>query len=73
MHREKVGLSGFLFSDEILIFIFGRFSETEAVAILTLIFSRYRVELKDEPQFAGESFDEKKKRILSSFIVITTT
>ncbi|OBZ67844.1 hypothetical protein A0H81_12320 [Grifola frondosa] len=41
-----------------------RFSETEAVAILSLIVLRYKVEVKEEPQFAGETFEQQKERLL---------
>lgn len=51
----------------------GRFFETEAVAILTMIVSRYHVEVKEEPQFAQETFEQKKDRILKSKPGITMT
>ena len=41
-----------------------RFSETEAVAIISLLVSRYKIEVKDEPQFAGETFEQRKERLL---------
>ncbi|EKM52723.1 uncharacterized protein PHACADRAFT_211944 [Phanerochaete carnosa HHB-10118-sp] len=41
-----------------------RFFETEGIAILTMLVSRYTVEIKPEPEFAGESFEERKERIL---------
>ncbi|KAI0350827.1 cytochrome P450 [Trametes cingulata] len=42
------------------------FSETEAVAVLTMIISRYKVEVREEPQFAGESFEQRRARLLKS-------
>ena len=42
-----------------------RFGETEGIAILTMIISRYKINIKEEPQFAGESFQARKDRILS--------
>ncbi|KZV71454.1 cytochrome P450 [Peniophora sp. CONT] len=50
-----------------------RFFETEGIAILTMLISQYKVEIKDEPQFAGESFDERKSRVLASKPGLTTT
>ena len=50
-----------------------RFAEVEAVLILTMLIARYKVEVKEEPQFAGETFEERKARILSLFTVITIT
>ncbi|KAL6301428.1 cytochrome P450 [Sparassis latifolia] len=42
-----------------------KFTETESVAALTMIIMRYKIELKDEPQFAGESFEQKKARLFT--------
>ncbi|KAG5648537.1 hypothetical protein DXG03_003148 [Asterophora parasitica] len=50
-----------------------KFFETEGIAILTLLVSRYKIEIKEEPQFAGETFEEKKARILSAKPGITLT
>ncbi|KLO13107.1 cytochrome P450 [Schizopora paradoxa] len=50
-----------------------RFSETESIAILAVILSRYKVEVKQEPQFAGETFEERKARLLSSKQGLTLT
>lgn len=50
-----------------------RFFETEGIAILTMLISQYKIEIKDEPQFAKESFEERKKRVLSSRPGLTTT
>ena len=43
-----------------------RFFETEAIAILVMLISRYKIELPDEPEFAGETFEEKKKRLFAA-------
>ncbi|EKM52729.1 uncharacterized protein PHACADRAFT_261335 [Phanerochaete carnosa HHB-10118-sp] len=40
-----------------------RFFETEGIAILTMLVSRYTIEIKEEPEFAGETFEERKERI----------
>ena len=48
-----------------------RFSETESIAVLTLVISRYRVEVKEEPQFAGETFEQRKARLLKSKLSVT--
>ena len=50
-----------------------RFFETEGIAILTLLISRYKIEVKEEPQFAGESFEARKDRILAAKTGITLT
>ena len=34
-----------------------RFFETEGIAILTMLISQYKVEIKEEPQYAGETFE----------------
>ncbi|EIW78358.1 614 534 cytochrome P450 [Coniophora puteana RWD-64-598 SS2] len=41
-----------------------KFSEAEGTAVLTLLISRYRVEIKDEPQFAHETWEQRKERVL---------
>ncbi|KAG7096557.1 hypothetical protein E1B28_003979 [Marasmius oreades] len=43
-----------------------KFSETEGTVILTMLISRYKVSVKEEPQFSGETFEEKKARIFAS-------
>jgi hypothetical protein len=40
-----------------------RFFETEGIAIMTMLVSRYRIEVKEEPEFAGETFEERYARI----------
>ena len=50
-----------------------RFSETESVAILTVLLSRYRVEIKEEPQFASETFEQRKERVFAANQHITLT
>ena len=49
------------------------FSETEGVAVLTRIVARYKVEVKEEEQFKGETFEERKSRVLASRPGLTTT
>lgn len=49
------------------------FSETESIAILAVILSRYKVEVKLESQFASETFEERKARVLSSKQGLTLT
>ena len=34
--------------------------------MLTMIVARYKVEVKDEPQFRGETFEQRKARLLKS-------
>ncbi|KAI0960322.1 hypothetical protein AcW1_004865 [Taiwanofungus camphoratus] len=48
-----------------------RFSETEGVAILTYLVAHYRIDVKEEPQFAGETFEERKERLLACKTAIT--
>ncbi|KAK7051243.1 hypothetical protein VNI00_004743 [Paramarasmius palmivorus] len=50
-----------------------KFFETEGIAILTMLVSQYKIELKDEPEFAGESFEQKKARLLACKPGITLT
>ncbi|KAI0705841.1 cytochrome P450 [Cytidiella melzeri] len=50
-----------------------RFFETEGIAILTMLVSRYKIEVKEEPQFAGETFKQRKERILRAKPGLTLT
>lgn len=50
---------------------FTRFNETEGIAALTSIISRYKIEIQDEPQFKHESFEERRARILTAKLVLT--
>ncbi|KAF9528987.1 cytochrome P450 [Crepidotus variabilis] len=50
-----------------------KFSETEAVAVLTTLVSKYRITVKEEPQFAGETFEERKTRVLAVSVGLTIT
>ncbi|KAI0676499.1 cytochrome P450 [Trametes maxima] len=47
------------------------FAETEGVAVLTMIISRYKVEVREEPQFAGETFAQRKARLMESMHSLT--
>jgi hypothetical protein len=42
---------------------FFRFGEAEAIAVINMLVSRYRLEVKNEPEFAGETFEERYARI----------
>jgi NADH:ubiquinone oxidoreductase subunit 6 (subunit J) len=41
---------------------FYRFFETEGIAILTTLISQYKSTVKEDPQFAHETFEERKPR-----------
>ncbi len=51
--------------------VLNSFAETEAVAVLTLLVSQYKIDIKDEPQFASETFEQKKARVLKSNVRFT--
>ena len=48
-----------------------RFAETESVAMLTILSMRYKIHVKEEPEFADETFEQKKARVLASTQGIT--
>jgi len=48
-----------------------RFSETEGVAILTYMIKHYRVDVVDDPQYAAETFEQRKARLLRCKSAIT--
>ena len=53
------------FKEKLLFFIY-RFAETEGTAVLAMLVSQYKITIKEEPQFASETFEERKSRILSA-------
>ncbi|KAF5362787.1 hypothetical protein D9757_011011 [Collybiopsis confluens] len=54
-------------------FVINRFAEIEAVATLTMLVSKYKIEVKEEPQFANETFEQRKARVLASKPGLTMT
>ncbi|TDL22861.1 cytochrome P450 [Rickenella mellea] len=50
-----------------------KFFETEGIAILTNIVQKYKIEVKEEPQFANETFDERRARIFKCTNGLTLT
>ena len=65
MHWTKVCLSNqSIFNHYFFPFLF-RFAETESTAVLSMLVSQYKFKIKEEPQFADETFEERKSRILS--------
>ena len=55
-----------------------RFFETEGIAVMTMIVSKYKIEIKEEPKFAGETFEERYARVtafkegLTTLLVMST-
>ncbi|KAF9530340.1 cytochrome P450 [Crepidotus variabilis] len=43
-----------------------KFFETEGIAILITLVSKYKISVKEEPQFAHETFEERKARVLKT-------
>ena len=65
VHWTKVCLSNqSIFNHYFFPFLF-RFAETESTAVLSMLVSQYKFKIKEEPQFADETFEERKSRILS--------
>ena len=50
-----------------------RFFETEGIAILTMLVAKYKITVKEEAQFASETFEQRKARILKAHEVLTLT
>jgi hypothetical protein len=42
-----------------------RFSETEQIAVLSIIVLHYKITVLDEPQYAHETAEERKKRVFA--------
>jgi hypothetical protein len=50
-----------------------RFFETTAVAFISLLVLRHKIEVLEEPQFSGETFEERKARVLEAKAGLTLT
>ncbi|KAH9485051.1 Cytochrome P450 monooxygenase 124 [Psilocybe cubensis] len=50
-----------------------RFFETEGIAVLTMLVSRYKISIKQEPQFAGETIEQCKERVFRTSNMLTLT
>jgi hypothetical protein len=53
-----------------------RFAEIEGLTAIALIVLHYRIEVLEEPQFAHETFEQRKERVLKAFdgpITLTPT
>lgn len=50
-----------------------RFAELENLVFLSMLVMKYKVSIKPEPEFACESFEEKKKRIFKYYHGLTIT
>jgi len=49
-----------------------RFFETEGIAIMSTLVSRYKIEVKEEPEFANETFEERYARVTAFGLGLTT-
>jgi hypothetical protein len=52
--------------------LYSRFFETEGIAAITMLVSRYKIEVKEEPEFAGETFEERYARVTAFDQGLTT-
>lgn len=50
-----------------------RFAELESVAAITMLLQHYKITVKEEPQFADETFEQKKERVMKAKPGITLT
>lgn len=79
MPRKKVSasptfiLGAIIHTAEGLISKLLRFAETQIVAALTTLVQNYKVTVKEEPQFAHETLEQREKRILRTNAGLTTT
>jgi hypothetical protein len=72
VHRTEVCCSMFpLINIHGLTGLRPRFFETESIALLTMLVAKYKITVKEEPQFAGETFEQRKGRVLKSREVLT--
>ncbi|KAH9054823.1 cytochrome P450 [Lactarius vividus] len=50
-----------------------RFFETESIAVITMMLLKYRVEIKEESEFIGETFEQRFARVTASEQLLTNT
>ena len=50
-----------------------RFAEAEATAVLSILVSQFKMPIKEELHFTAETFEERKRRILSARVGLTMT
>ena len=50
-----------------------RFAELESIVVITMILQRYKITVKEEPEFANETFEQRKDRVLKAKIGLTLT
>ncbi|KAH9998659.1 cytochrome P450 [Russula vinacea] len=50
-----------------------RFFETAGVAVVTMLVSRYKIEVEEDPECSGETFEERYERIMAFKQSLTTT
>jgi len=50
-----------------------RFFEAESIVAITMILSRYKVEVKEETEFIGETFEQRYARVTAFKLGVTTT
>jgi hypothetical protein len=50
-----------------------RFFEVSGVAFLTLLISRFKVEVMEEAKFAGETLEQKRARVTDWYFGMITT
>jgi hypothetical protein len=54
-------------------YILSRFAEVEALVVLCMLVRNYRITIKEEPQYAGETFEQRYNRVFTIYNYITLT
>lgn len=50
-----------------------RFAELESIVAITMILQKYKITVKEDPAFFGETFEQKKERVLKMTQGLTLT
>ena len=50
-----------------------RFAELESMVAITMILQKYKITVKEDPKFAGETLEQKKERVLETKEGLTLT
>jgi hypothetical protein len=70
VHWKKVAI---ILTASTIIDSLSRFAEVEATVALSMLVRNYRIEIQADPRFAGETFKERRLRILAFKDIVSLT
>jgi hypothetical protein len=70
MHGKEVNV---ISTASTIIDTLSRFAEVEATVALSMLVRNYRIEIQVDPRFAGETFEERRSRVLAFRNILSLT